>query len=739
MADWRTELQRILAALSDDASKGAIALMSRAVERLDRREALQFITEAFPEFISTYIAAAGDIGTTVYEDLPGGVDGFTAVTAALPAVEQLAANGRYMLLAPTTTVIQGVITRLVNGGVRDAQFANLAAEYGDPAILADPADSLGTLWARHASANACGFCRMLATRGAVYTSAEAATSVVGRGVDLTVSDQRAIAMGQMTRAEARERRSVYRNAAHAARQGAQVGDRRKSGRTRGIRPLGDKFHDHCHCIAVPVRPGSSYQPAPYVEQWQKDYEDARDAIPPGTDYRAVPKLISAAMDKTAAARTAAANPPKPVDPLQDVRRTAGRDLVADLAAINPKWMSGRQWQVNCTRCAAAVELRARGYDVTAEPRPDAVRDNGYASVLSRWTSPDGTPAGQGGGLHATRATVPDGEVLGMSTGSRIWDFLPARGRGKVNQAKRAADEAVSQWGDGARGFITVEWSKAAGGGAHIFNVENRGGKIVYLDGQSNEIDASGHWDRIKTTGGSCRIVRTDDLTPTKRVMEWTSERTDDDRLLAERKAARLAKIAAQTSVPAPAGLDGLGQSPTKWPPIPHITYPKYTRVGEDGIATSTVFTGADGKPEPLPDLSKMPGHVLYGWRDDDPHPHQVGDRRGHRFDSERKLASLFPESWSDQKIVDAVRAAIEDPDRAMPPGPEGRTVRKVVDGVLIQVTWSKVNEVVLDSVEAYPVRGKGVAKIGRDGSRQPIDPKTRQGDKRFTEVRRNDR
>lgn len=296
MADWRTELQLVLAGMSDEATRGAAAVMSRAVERLDKREALQFITEAFPEYMWPYLAAVIDLSATVYEDLPSGTPGFTPVTAALPAAEQLAAVGRYLLLGASPVKTLGAVTRLLTQAFADSQFANLAAEYGDPVILDDPGVVLGTLWARHASANACGFCRMLATRGAVYTSEEAATRVTGRGVDLTVSDQRAIAMGQMTRAEALSRRSVYRNAAQAARQGAKVGDKRKSGRTRGIQVLGDKFHDHCHCTAIAVRPGSSYEPAPYVEQWQKDYENALDGIPAGTDYRAVPKLVAAAMD-----------------------------------------------------------------------------------------------------------------------------------------------------------------------------------------------------------------------------------------------------------------------------------------------------------------------------------------------------------------------------------------------------------------------------------------------------------
>ncbi|QIS16490.1 hypothetical protein [Nocardia arthritidis] len=78
----------------------------------------------------------------------------------------------------------------------------------------------GARFARYASPNACRFCQMLATRKDVYTSERAA--------------QRAI-----------------------------------TGRRAG-----DKYHDHCHCIAVMVRPGHSYKPPAYVAEWTSDYKIA---------------------------------------------------------------------------------------------------------------------------------------------------------------------------------------------------------------------------------------------------------------------------------------------------------------------------------------------------------------------------------------------------------------------------------------------------------------------------------
>ncbi|ATL64936.1 VG15 protein [Nocardia terpenica] len=69
----------------------------------------------------------------------------------------------------------------------------------------------GASWGRYASASACRFCQVLTTRGHVYRSEHTA-------------DFRA--------------------------------------------------HDHCRCIAVPIRPGQSWQPPDYVQQWTDDYHQA---------------------------------------------------------------------------------------------------------------------------------------------------------------------------------------------------------------------------------------------------------------------------------------------------------------------------------------------------------------------------------------------------------------------------------------------------------------------------------
>lgn len=104
--------------------------------------------------------------------------------------------------------------------------------------LSAAVDPVGTRYARHASANACAFCQLMATRGAKYRSKDSAEFVVGE-ID--------------------------------PRRGGQARS------PRGTQPEGEKYHDFCKCIAVPVFPGDTLEEAPYVADWRQAYEDAAKA------------------------------------------------------------------------------------------------------------------------------------------------------------------------------------------------------------------------------------------------------------------------------------------------------------------------------------------------------------------------------------------------------------------------------------------------------------------------------
>ncbi len=156
MALSPTELQELLAGLAADLGS-KIDTLTPSLGRLDRHEQLAFVSDAYPALATPYIAASSDLTAVYYTDLPAGPGGsdFVAVPADLPLEKQLAASARWATLqGDPADALKGSATRAVFTGSRNTVILNAGRE--------------GVRWARHASANACGFCRMLATRGAVY-------------------------------------------------------------------------------------------------------------------------------------------------------------------------------------------------------------------------------------------------------------------------------------------------------------------------------------------------------------------------------------------------------------------------------------------------------------------------------------------------------------------------------------------------------------------------------------------
>ncbi|MFD7045700.1 hypothetical protein [Rhodococcus jostii] len=227
-------------------------------------DGFEFLVEAFPELVAQYGVTAAELSALWYQEAAPHL-AYAAVPAALPTLEQYAQSAKWALSAADSTTaldrLSGTLQRSVWGMARETTLLNADTEPG-------------ARWARHASANACEFCRMAATRGAVYTSKASATRVVGRGKDTATNF----------------------SADGTRRSGGQA----KGIRVRGVQKVGDKYHDHCHCMAVPVRPGRAYQPPDYVEKWEQDYLAAVRATPAAGDHGAIDvKAVLSTMRRTA--------------------------------------------------------------------------------------------------------------------------------------------------------------------------------------------------------------------------------------------------------------------------------------------------------------------------------------------------------------------------------------------------------------------------------------------------------
>ena len=156
--EFRAALVTLGKALDGDVGKLVGALV-----RLDIAAALRYVTDAYPEVVTPYIAAAGDLTASWYEDLPAavGAKAFIATSADLPPVEQLAASGRWaMLQRDPGRALQGSGERAVFRVQRETVLVNVKSE--------------GVRWARHARPEACDFCKDQATHGALDPADEQA-------------------------------------------------------------------------------------------------------------------------------------------------------------------------------------------------------------------------------------------------------------------------------------------------------------------------------------------------------------------------------------------------------------------------------------------------------------------------------------------------------------------------------------------------------------------------------------
>jgi hypothetical protein len=158
------------------------------------------LQDAYPQTVDPFIAAAGQLSAEWYQSLDTESEYVVETGPQLP-ISVLEKNVRWAVTqADVFGALTGSAERQVFTATRNTVLYNAERER--------------VRFARYASANACPWCRVLATREAVYYTQESA--VAG--------------------------------------------------------------HDNCHCIAVPVRGSDIYTPPEYVQQWLKDYQDARDEV-----------------------------------------------------------------------------------------------------------------------------------------------------------------------------------------------------------------------------------------------------------------------------------------------------------------------------------------------------------------------------------------------------------------------------------------------------------------------------
>lgn len=170
-----------------------------------------------------------------------------------------------------------------------------------------------------------------------------------------------------------------------------------------------------------------------------------------------------------------------------------------LEGANPFYSGGAEgdFSENCQRAVVAYELRRRGYNVIALP------------TYSGDTLPTGGKW-QGAFQHARPIKV------GASTPAKTQANLEAQ---------------MKSFGNGSRGIVKIP--------GHVFNVENVGGKVRYVDAQTNTIYNSNNvFSRIGKKSSTIQLIRTDNLRLSERAKKSVTPVTDTVKTIVDRRKKR---------------------------------------------------------------------------------------------------------------------------------------------------------------------------------------------------------
>lgn len=245
-----------LSSLSTAALGDLRALLSE-VEGMDPDRARRVLFQAFPALFDPYAVASSEVSASFYEEVRTSANVGGSFTAdVMDGVETQRWNG---------LVGAGTQPRMLEQGAANLMFQFLAG--GLTSILtAAAADTIygnaqkervAVGFQRVPKPGCCGFCGMLASRGAAYSSEEAASGVVGRGIP--------VGKGR----------------------GKGIKGRGGGIKARGSREIGQSFHDHCKCRAVQVYEDDYVEMQADADKYFESYAAARNKINDGLTLETV--------------------------------------------------------------------------------------------------------------------------------------------------------------------------------------------------------------------------------------------------------------------------------------------------------------------------------------------------------------------------------------------------------------------------------------------------------------------
>jgi hypothetical protein len=203
---------------------------------------------------------------------------------------------------------------------------------------------------------------------------------------------------------------------------------------------------------------------------------------------------TAAAKARAEAKKAAATSQASISKLPTMSKPATMKDAYQGGRANPKgWRGNRKdtpeydYNINCTRVSASVEMRMRGFDVSAQ-KAGRTADKSDQAIQNNWID---------------RRTKRPRPLKRVETAEML-------------------ESRLLKEGEGARFFVVGSWKS---GGAHIWNAEVKGGRVIYHEGQTSaNFHLSGtealtkhynsrlDWD-TPSPRNAVRYLRVDDMDP----------------------------------------------------------------------------------------------------------------------------------------------------------------------------------------------------------------------------------
>ena len=221
------------------------------------------------------------------------------------------------------------------------------------------------------------------------------------------------------------------------------------------------MHPHCRCST-----------AAYSDR--KEYEEWLDFLDKGgttEEYNRMKAKKVNSVSTSGAAKSGILNVPSDSATTKFNRKTQLTDYTDDLTKVNPNWSTNAyEWTHNCQRSAPTYEMRRRGFNVTAKPRPRG-NDHLANAPWDAWKNPKP---------------------------------MPFKGKSDI-------EAAMAKMGDGVR--VQIKMVFKSSGTGHTFVAEQQNGKTIFLDPQTGKECSEYFSDKATSNGWNNLFWRIDNLEP----------------------------------------------------------------------------------------------------------------------------------------------------------------------------------------------------------------------------------